>query len=355
MIEELHELMNFYPISSNQQATGALLDYVENRLSQRGLQVERLEHQGVHSLYASTRGQKHAKIMLQGHIDVVPGGEVFRHEGDKVYGRGSYDMLFGTASFLRLVNNLDTPASYDISILLTGDEELGGVDGVGAVLEAEQYSCDVCILPDAGEVLGTMSVAAKGIWSLRLKVNGTSHHGSRPWEGDGAGNKLIALINELAQAFDTTDHSNSTFVVSQLQAGSDALNQGPAEAFVGIDIRYKDTADYDRIRKLLDKLLVRYSSEIVFEQIGRSFSLDPERPLVKQFTDIYAEEMGHPVQYIRAHGSSDARFFDSKGMPVIMFRPDGGNAHGDGEWLSVSSWEKFQQILERYVLENAKI
>ena len=355
MIDELHALMNFFPVSSNQQAVSDLLDHVEMRLHQAGLHIERIEHAGVHSLYASTRGQKHARVMLQSHIDVVPGGETFRQEDDRIYGRGCYDMLFAAASFLQLIDSLDNPAGYDISILLTGDEELGGVNGIKAILDIEQYSADVCILPDAGDKLGALSIAAKGICNLIVQTNGTSHHGSRPWEGDNAARKLVQFLAELEQAFDDSDQFNSTLTISQLQAGNEALNQGPATARAGIDIRHADNAEYERIRAELDRLMTKYDAEIVYEQIGNSYSLDTDAPIVKQFITIYQEEVGIPIEMAKAHGSSDARYFDAKNIPVIMCRPDGGNAHGDGEWLSISSWQIFHTVLERYVITIAKV
>lgn len=109
MLDTLKTLINFQPVSTNQEAVSNLLDYVEGRLRLRGLTVERIQHDGIHSLYASTRGQTHARVMLQGHIDVVPGGEAFRQDGDRIYGRGCYDMLFATASFLTLIDSLDHP------------------------------------------------------------------------------------------------------------------------------------------------------------------------------------------------------------------------------------------------------
>lgn len=355
MLDELHTLMNFLPVTHNQQAVGALLDHVEARLHQCGLSVERLEHAGVQSLYASTRGQKHSRVMLQAHIDVVPGGEPFRLRGDRIYGRGCYDMLFAVASFLQLIDNLENPAAYDLSILLTGDEEVGGKNGIGTILDVEQYTCDVCVLPDAGEGLGTLSTAAKGIYDLRVKANGASHHGSRPWEGDNAAHKLIAFLTDLQAEFDTSTRDNSTITVSQLQAGNEALNQGPAEAFGGIDIRYTSQAEYKRLRTALEKLAARHDVEVLEEEYGRNFSLDTTNKLVQRFIDLQQASVGQPIAFITAHGSSDARFFDDKGMPVIMLRPDGGNAHGDGEWLSLSSWQQFHEILEAYVLEVAKI
>lgn len=355
MIDELHTLMNFLPVSSNQVAVGSLLDHVQTRLQQCGLEVERLEYSGYQSLYASTRGKKHSKVMLQSHVDVVPGGEVYRQEGDNIYGRGCYDMLFAVASYIHLIDNLDPATGYDISLLLTGDEELGGANGVGAALNIEQYTTDVCILPDAGEGIATLSIAAKGMLGMRLKARGLSHHGSRPWEGDAATHKLVLFLTELQEIFDTTDQNNATITISQLAAGNEALNQGPAEATAGIDIRFNDEHEYDLIRGKLTALAKRYDVETLEENLGRSFALDVDTPLVKQFIAVHEAEIGQPIEYVKAHGSSDARYFDDRDIPVIMLRPNGGNAHGDGEWLSVESWQTFHQIVERYVREVAKV
>lgn len=354
LVREIHTLMNFFPVTGNRQTIAQLLGYVEHRLEQAGLTVVRIEHSGVQSLYASTRGQKHARVMLQAHIDVVPGGKPFSLSNDIIRGRGCYDMLFGAASFLVLIDSLDNPASYDISVLFTSDEEVGGSNGTAAILDIEQYRCDICILPDAGDKLGELSIAAKGIFSARLKAVGTSHHASRPWEGDNAATKLLLFLGKLSDLFDHSEPANSTCTISQLQAGNEALNQGPGEAFGGIDIRYTDRAEYERIRHEFDRLAARYDIELLTEKVSRSFALDTDTPLVKQFIDQYKQAMGGRIDMTKAHGSSDARYFDDSGMPVIMFRPDGGNAHGDGEWLSYSSWQTFHAILEHYVLEVTK-
>lgn len=354
MLEELKTLINFRPTSSDQQAVSVLLDYVEAKLTAKGLKTERIIHEGVHSLYASTRGQKHARVMLQGHVDVVPGGEIFRMDGDTIYGRGSFDMLFAVASYIAYIEQLDDPSAYDLSILLTGDEEVGGAHGIHDVLNNEGYTCDICILPDGGERLGSMSVASKGIHHMRLRIAGTSHHGSRPWEGDGAGNKAVELLTQVRALFDTSSNDNSTCTISQLEAGNSALNQGPAEAYVGMDVRYRDEEDAERITSSLKEIFKTYDATIVSEARGLSFALDMEKPLVQLFVETYSHHINQPIEFKKSHGSSDARFFHSKGMPVVMFRPDGGNAHGDGEWLSYRSWQKFHDVLTDYVETTAK-
>lgn len=355
MINDLEKLMSFYSVTSDQNAVARLLDYVENRLLARGITVERFNRNGINSLYASTLGTRKSKVMLQGHIDVVPGEQPFHRDESKIYGRGSYDMLFGTASFLQLIDGLDNIRSYNLSMLLTGDEEAGGTNGVRSLLDDPGFDADICILPDAGEGIGSMNIAAKGTIHAQIQVNGRSHHGSRPWEGDGAAGKLINLLVELTAEFDNSDRFNSTITISQLSAGTTALNQGPSTAQAGFDIRTKDTIDTTRIQKALHRILKKYDAEIVYQHNGHGYDLDTQNPLVASFVKIYSDQTDQPIRFTKAHGSSDARFFDEKGIPVIMFRPDGGGAHGDNEWLSIPAWEKFHEVLTAYVLTTARI
>jgi len=304
-------------------------------------------------LYASTTGSKHSKVLLQGHVDVVPGKQPFREAEGKLYGRGVFDMLFATASFMQLIDDIGPDLEkYDLAIMLTGDEEHGGMSGVAKILD-DGYTTDVCILPDAGDGFGTLSVGAKGVYHAKIKINGQSHHGSRPWEGDGAAAKLVEFLAQLSLLFDTSDRDNSTLTISMLQAG-ETLNQGPSSAVAGIDIRYKNRNDLERITKGLKQLLKEFNGDIEYLHTGSNFQLDTDNPLVRQFIELYQSEIGREVTFMRAHGSSDARFFSEKNMPVIMLRPDGGGAHGDNEWLSATSYERFYTLLKKYTLVSAK-
>lgn len=350
MLETLRTLTSFSPVSSNQPAVAALLEYVQARLTSKGLHVRTIDTHGVYSLYASTTGRSHSTVMLQGHVDVVPGGQAFRIENSRVYGRGSFDMLFAVASYLELIDQLDDVSAHDISLFLTSDEELGGEHGAGAIMKKPEYTTDVCIIPDAGEKFGELSIGAKGIYQLELQFNGQSHHASRPWEGDNAAEKAIHFLSDIQHAFDRTSRKNSTLTISHLDAGSIlSLNQGPSDARIGIDIRYRDGEEFDRISTIVHELIARYDGHIVAQQIGKSYELDIQNEYVDMFIGMYEQAIGKKPELTVAHGSSDARFFTTHAIPVIMFRPDGHGAHSDDEWVSIESWKQFHDLLTRYV------
>ncbi len=347
----LEELVRFYPISKQQPNVEKLLKYVQTHLEEHGMQCSSFTYNGVHSLYAHPRGSKNSRLLLQGHIDVVPGeNQPYQEDEDTIKGRGVYDMLFATASYMQLLDDLgDKVATSDLAILLTGDEELGGFNGVKYVLE-QGITTNCCILPDAGEGIGSLSIGAKGVYCIDIEVAGKAHHASRPWEGDNAAFKLVQCVQKLYDQFSNTPEGKSVITLSRLQAG-EASNKGPSSAKATLDIRYADTVELERIKQAVADVLDEHNGTILDTEFASNYELDLDQPDVKKFREVYTAYTKNNINLTRAHGSSDARFFSERGMPVIMFRPNGGEAHGDNEWVSSTSMQDFYNILKQFTTE----
>lgn len=355
--KHLEELVNIYPVTSNQQSVSKALEYCQGALVSAGFDdVHIIKNNGISSLYASTTGEKHTKLLLQGHIDVVPASEhmrKFTEKDNRFYGRGTYDMLFGTACFLAAVSELrEELPDLDLGIMLTGDEEIGGFDGVKKLVE-EGYSCDICLLPDAGDGIGSLSVAAKGIFSFDIVVSGKSHHGSRPWEGDNAATKLVNLLKELTDEFPLQDRNDATITIAQLNAGH-AMNQGPESATAHLDIRYPNNHQLQKIQKKIDELNKKYDGRIENLLQESEFKLDENSDIAKAFINLYEEFIGDKITKTKAHGSSDARFFNAKDIPVMMMRPKGFGAHSEEEWIDKDELEKFYELTKKTILKFAR-
>jgi succinyl-diaminopimelate desuccinylase len=359
ILEYLQTLIEFYPATNQQAHVRELLEYCAHELDQSGSfkDVKIHEINGVHSLTASTQGTQKPKVLLQAHVDVVPADESSRSVKQlspaEIGGRGVYDMLFGAACYLYFVQqHRDELSKLDFGLMLTGDEEAGGFDSAESLIKLG-YCGDVCILPDAGNGFGDLSVAAKGIYNFDFMVNGKAHHGSRPWEGDNAADKLVRALTDLGVVFDASSRQNSTLTISRLEAG-DADNKGPGLAKARLDIRYKDQADLKRIKDELEKLYKKYDAEALNLTYGSDYQLDIDVPLVRSFVELYAEHVGKAVTFSQAYGSSDARFFAEAGVPVIMLRPEGSGAHADDERVNVNEIEKCYKLIEDYLMRVAK-
>ena len=357
--EELKRLIGFKPITSDTGACSELLKYARKYYENKGLKTECGEITKHPYLLATTGSElRKTDLLLQAHIDVVPAsGAMLKvvKKGDKIFGRGTYDMLFAAACFNRLVSELSESGdlkSINLGIMLTSDEEIGGQNGVGALFE--NYDCNICVLPDAGTDK-EICIEAKGVLQLRITIPGVAGHGARPWQTDSPILKLPEVIKRISGVFPNTDQEATTCSFTQVHGG-EANNQVPSEASVILDIRFEPADKVDALKtKVADSLKDLGVSIEEADVVGDSYATDINHESVKRFIEIHKDVTGVALGTMRAPGSSDARFITPKGIPVIMTRPDGGGLHGDDEWLSLSSLEEYYQILKQYVLTFKKV
>ena len=150
----LQKLVSYRSISTDTNATKKCAQYCSDFFQNAGLHSKVIEYNGYPNVVATTQNTKKPKIFLQAHMDVVPGKNelfVLKKSKTKLMGRGTFDMKFGCASFMKVVSTIgEQNKKYDYGIMLSFDEEIGGHNGVQAMLD-DGYSCDVCILPDSGQ------------------------------------------------------------------------------------------------------------------------------------------------------------------------------------------------------------
>jgi acetylornithine deacetylase len=144
-------------------------------------------------------------ILLNGHIDVVPEGDLKQWEYDpygaevingKMYGRGTTDMKGGTVSMLlalEAIQALNLPLKGNIIFQSVIEEESGGAGSLAAIIRG--YKADVAIIPEPT----SMKIFPKqqGSMWFRLTVTGKSAHGGTRYEGVSAIEKSVVVIEKV--------------------------------------------------------------------------------------------------------------------------------------------------------------
>jgi len=356
MIDILQTLIAFPSVTGEYTANNQGLEYIDTFLSERGMHVERFEFNGFESLVATTQRTKTPAVMLQAHLDVAPAPErlfTLRDDHEKLYGRGVFDMKFAITAYLQMVDDIkDRLHDYDFGIMITCDEEIGGFDGVYKLVEAGYVPKKVCILPDGGDNWA-IETFAKGIWFGQITMPGTSAHGSRPWEGESALEKLIALLEELKKLVPNQGRETNTMTIGTLHAGK-IVNQIPDEAIAEVDFRTMTLAEHTRLKAAAAKLCAEHGATIAFSAEGIPCINDITNPYIKRFADIIEQVIGHPGGTTMSFAGSDARHFSAVGVPCVIVRPDGGSHHGDGEWLSREGLFQLRTILCQYIDDMAR-
>ena len=144
-------------------------------------------------------------LILNGHIDVVPVGDVNSWEHDpfsghvesgKLYGRGSTDMKGGTISLLlalEAIINSGINLKGDVIFQSVIEEESGGAGTLAAVLRG--YKADGAIIPEPTNM--KFFPKQQGSMWFRIKVKGKQAHGGTRYEGVSAIEKGEILLQEI--------------------------------------------------------------------------------------------------------------------------------------------------------------
>jgi di/tripeptidase len=99
----------------------------------------------------------------------------------------------------------------------------------------------------------------------------------------------------------------------------------------------------------LRELKKRFNLKIEEIASAKPYQVDLKNKYIKIFLEILKKEFKKEPVFISSHGSSDARFFLEKKIPVILTRPKGGNPHSENEWIDLKDFEKFYEILKKFV------
>jgi succinyl-diaminopimelate desuccinylase len=357
----LEKLIRFQTVTGNDSEVERLFNWIKDELQPVPVYVREYHPHGHPALIITPSNKKRVRLWLAAHVDVVPGADGLFHpekKGNRIIGRGAYDMKFAVACYVALAKELGTDyRDYDLGIMLTSDEELGQEDGVAHVLAHEGYTGDVAFLPD-GTGSWHFEEAAKGSYLLEVQVRGKPAHGSRPWLGVSANHTLASFVHDLSHAFtafvkDDPEHWYTTMHVGKM-SGGEAYNMVAPHATASIDMRYTDHHAFTKIQQILRTLKRQYEG-VTTRVIAhyKPYGISRNNPHAEVFARV-AKEHGVTTGWARAHGLSDARFFHREGIPVVLISPTGGDSHGDREWVDVRALRTYYAILRSFVEEVAK-
>ena len=178
----------------------------------------------------------------------TPGQFEPRVEGDRLYGRGAYDMKGALAAMLLTTAAMRDQDGVRVRLGIVGDEE--------SEEEAERGSDHLVDSGFVGDFAITgeptdlhIGVEAKGVLALRLEVSGVAAHGATPWLGDNAVLKAHDVFRSI-ESLPFARHSSELFDRPSINLGrilgGDALNKVPDRCAIDVDIRYlpdQDPAD----------------------------------------------------------------------------------------------------------------
>jgi succinyl-diaminopimelate desuccinylase len=356
MEDIFRKLVSFHTVTGDTQSVHEALDYIATFVAQRGMHIERFESGGYESLVATvTPGHKTPKVMLAAHLDVVPApDEMFelRKENGRFYGRGVLDMKFALAAYLQLVDELqDNLQNYDIGLIITSDEEVGGKNGAAELIK-EGYRPEVCVLPDGGDDW-QVQVHSKGVLWLKIAAHGKPAHASRPWLGKSAFVPLLKVLHDSESLFPENNAQSNTYNLGHLTGGT-AENQVVDYAEALLDIRVMSEGEKAKLLEETRAICHKHGAELTVTLDGAACEFDLENPYIAPFVRLITEVAGVEVKGAHTLGTSDVRYYAAEGIPCISVYPTGAGHHGPEEWISEQAVYQFKDILGQYLEKIAR-
>lgn len=303
------------------------------------------------SLLFSNTGKdtKQFKIILSGHLDVVPAADEQFHpyiEDGKLYGRGAKDMKAAAAVMILLFKELGQTLPYSLGLQLTTDEEISGVNGVRHQV-SEGLRTDFAIIGESTDF--RIIHETKAIINIKLTSKGRAAHSAYPWLGQNAVWNMYQALENIIQAYPIPQEetAETTVTISKIETDNKAHNIVPANCSAYLNVRYvlkeKDT--------IIPKLQSLLPEDIEFEVINRDVphSSDPNGFYFKHFKQCSEAILQTEVPMAKAHGASDARYFTEVGCDAAEFGPVGHGHHGAEEWVYIQSLVQYYEILKSFL------
>lgn len=305
-------------------------------------------------------------LVLQGHVDVVPPGDLARWAGDPfrprvsadvVHGRGACDMKAGVVAILAAlaaIRRAGAKLRGQVSAHFVVSEEDGGLGAFGTLERG--HTGDACIITEPTS--GALMTANAGALTFRIEVPGRATHGSTRYAGMSAIDAYLPVHRALArlEARRNTDVDPLMaeypiaypLSVGAVRAGDWAssvpdllvaegrlgvqLGEDPAQARAELEACVAEAcADGPWLRS--------HPASVTWP--GGQFAsgrLPAGHPLAALVGDAYADVTGGPRPSERgAPYGSDLRLYSGAGIPTLQYGPgDVRLAHGPQEQVHVS-------------------
>ena len=318
------------------------------------------------NVLAILSGKKKGKtILMNGHMDVVPVGDLsaWKYEPfsgtlhqDRIYGRGSVDMKGGLASAIIAAKAFADTYGEDFAgrILIAGvvDEEDAGV---GSKKLVESVKADMAIVVEPSD--RAIYRAHKGVLWFEITTKGKALHSSRVRSGnfENAIYRMSRVVNILEDYLAELEKrkdalvGNPTINVSIIKGGT-KTNVVPDSCTITVDRRLLPNEDPKIALEEIRKLLV---SKAKLKDLAFHVSLEREgtiikesEPIVKLTRNAVEEVTGKRPRITGCMATTDMALLVNQGkIPAVVYGPGSlEQAHVANEYVEVGELLKAAKV-----------
>jgi acetylornithine deacetylase len=270
-------------------------------------------------------------------------------EGDRVYGRGSYDMKGSAGAIMAAAVVLARQRLRGrVLLALVADEEYASL---GAVDFVSRHTADACIVTEPSE--RKLILGHKGFVWLDVLARGRAAHGSR-WDlGISAIGRMGRVIAAL-EAFDREELRKRAHPLigpasmhCALIAGGTGWSTYAPECRLRIERRTIPGETPEQVAGEIREVARRAGEEV---EVSSVFDRPPltcnrDAPVVGCVRDAIVSVTGRAPEEAGVAYWMDAAIFAAAGIPAVNYGPSGSGAHEPVEWVDLPSVVDLAQVL----------
>jgi len=340
-----------------------ICDFIEQTLHDLEVQTERDEPApGRVNVMGRIKGSGGGKsLMLNAHTDTVGvegmddpfSGKI---EGDKLFGRGSYDMKGGIAAMLgaaKRIKDSGLMLKGDLIISFVADEEF---ESIGAIDLAKKLSADAAIVTEPTDL--KLCPAHRGFGVFKVTTKGKTAHGGRHKDGIDANlmmGKLLARLSELSERLPrekTHPLCGEASLHVPLISGGRSLFIYSNECTINIERRTIPGETLEQVTMELQSLIDQLKKEnptfqanLECELWRNPYESDNSTGILSACRQSASNVLGEVPDTIGHTWWEDSAIFGEAGIDTIIFGPAGDGIHEEVEWVDLKSVETLANIL----------
>ena len=345
---------------------------------------DRTNFKGNPNLVAIKRGSGGGRsLILNGHIDVVPEGNIEDWHADpfsglvmdgKVFGRGSTDMKGGNVALLlamEVIHELNITLKGDLIFQSVIEEESGGAGTLAAILRG--YQADAAIIPEPTN-LKFFPVQQGSLW-FRVIIKGKSAHGGTRYEGKSSIDLSMKVISEIARLEEARNKEWKLHPLFKNKPIPIPINIGkmtsgnwpssvPETTVIEGRIGIAPTETMDEAQKSLETMVNGLNKTdswfktkpIELEWFGARWlpsNLSLDHPILKTVTEQYKKVTGtEPIIEASPWGTDGGYLSTVGGIPALVFGPGETKlAHDANEYIEIDKIIAAAEIIALSIIE----
>ncbi len=334
---------------------------IERFCQDHQLHYQRLDCHDTQNLFITTQQSKQFRLLLSGHIDVVPPGDIkqWSHNpfqasirDDILYGRGAVDMKSSVAAMLIAIKHMlqQKLECAPVALLLTSDEEGVAQDGTRYAIDQlirQGYQFQYALVgePTSVESLGdTVKTGRRGSLSGHVTIVGKQSHVAYAEHNV---NPIFALSQFIHDAKTCVwdegfeNFPSTQFCATSFESRSPAGNVTPAKASCHFNFRFSPASTHASLKKQVNDMLEDSGLhfEIKWSPPSHAFYKKPGH-LTKQVIESIATICDIEATLSTSGGTSDARFLAAHVEEIIEIGPKNNTAHQIDEHIPIHDLQR---------------